>query len=45
MYQYLIEKIGQKPALAVMALWYFTLLNLVVFFLNYEAGLFNYLHW
>lgn len=45
MYEYLTEKIGDKMASVIMAIWYFCLLYLVLFFLNYEAGLFNYLHW
>jgi len=45
MFAYLKDKMGEKVAIAIMAIWYFILLNLVVFFLNYEAGLFNYLHW
>jgi len=45
MYEFLAEKIGQKAATVLMAIWYFVLLYMVVFFLNYEAGLFNYLHY
>jgi len=45
MFEYLGEKIGEKIATVFMAFWYFGLLYLVVFFLQYEAGLFNYLHW
>jgi hypothetical protein len=45
MYEYLTEKIGEKAATIFMAVWYFVLLWMVLFFLQYEAGLFNYLHW
>jgi len=45
MYKYLADKIGDKIASILMAIWYFVLLYLVLFFLNYEAGLFNYLYY
>ena len=45
MYEYLAEKLGEKLASVIMAGWYFVLLYLVLFFLNYEAGLFNYLYY
>lgn len=45
MYEYLTEKVREKTASGLMAIWYFLLMYMVVFFLNYEAGLFNYLHW
>ncbi|MFT4535531.1 MAG: hypothetical protein ACI9P5_002900 [Saprospiraceae bacterium] len=45
MFEYLADKLGEKTASFLMAIWYFGLLYLVMFFLQYEAGLFNYLHW
>ncbi len=45
MYKYLVEKIGKSMASVLMGIWYFVLLFMVVFFLNYEAGVFNYLRY